>query len=68
MNGAASLIPGRQVIFHAIADRRRIRVPLKREGHHVNHKKLFRLYREEKLTVRKRGNELSAHMHQCWYR
>jgi putative transposase len=30
-------------------------VLLKREGHLVNHKKLFRLYREEKLTVRRRG-------------
>ena len=28
---------------------------LKREGYLVDHKKLFRLYREEKLTVRRRG-------------
>ncbi|MGQ8631330.1 IS3 family transposase [Agrobacterium sp. DKPNP3] len=34
---------------------RRIHVLLRRPGHLVNHKKLFRLYREEKLTVRKRG-------------
>ena len=39
---------------------RRIHVLLKREGHHVNHKKLFRLYREEKLTVRKRGGRKRA--------
>lgn len=30
---------------------RRLHVLLKREGHGVNHKKLFRLYREEKLAV-----------------
>ena len=29
-------------------------------GHLVNHKKLFRLYREEKLTVRKRGGRKRA--------
>jgi len=34
---------------------RRLHVLLRREGHLVNHKRLFRLYREEKLTVRKRG-------------
>jgi len=34
---------------------RRLHVLLSREGHLVNHKKPFRLYREEKLTVRKRG-------------
>lgn len=34
---------------------RRLQVLLRRPGHLVNHKKLFRLYREEKLTVRKRG-------------
>jgi putative transposase len=36
---------------------RRLHVLLKREGHKVNHKKLFRLYREEKLSVRRRGFE-----------
>jgi putative transposase len=40
---------------------RRIHVLLKREGHRVNHKKLFRLYREEK-TVRKRGGRKRAPM------
>jgi putative transposase len=39
---------------------RRLHVLLKREGHMVNHKKLFRLYREEKLTVRKRGGRKRA--------
>jgi putative transposase len=34
---------------------RRIHVLLKREGILVNHKRLFRLYREEKLSVRHRG-------------
>lgn len=39
---------------------RRLHVLLCREGHLVNHKKLFRLYREEKLTVRKRGGRKRA--------
>ncbi|MBB4252732.1 putative transposase [Rhizobium sp. BK008] len=39
---------------------RRLHVLLRREGHIVNHKKLFRLYREEKLTVRKRGGRKRA--------
>lgn len=39
---------------------RRIHVLLRREGHVVNHKWLFRLYREEKLTVRKRGGRKRA--------
>jgi putative transposase len=34
---------------------RRLHLMLKREGVSVNHKKLFRIYREEKLVVRKRG-------------
>ena len=33
---------------------------LKREGCRVNHKKLFRIYREEKLVVRKRGGRKRA--------
>ena len=32
----------------------RIHVLLKRDGLTINHKRLFRLYREEKLSVRKR--------------
>ena len=39
---------------------RRLHVLLKREGHIVNHKKLFRLYREEKLAVRRRGGRKRA--------
>lgn len=34
---------------------RRGHILLKREDYAVNHKKLFRLYREEKLAVRRRG-------------
>jgi len=34
---------------------RRLHVLLRREGYEVNHKKLFRRYREEKLTVGQRG-------------
>jgi len=44
----------------AIAVRRRLHVLLKREGHVVNHKRLFRLYRAEKLTVRRRGGRKRA--------
>jgi hypothetical protein len=33
---------------------------LKREGFVVNHKRLFRLYREERLTVRRRGGRKRA--------
>lgn len=39
---------------------RRLHVLLKREGHVINYKKLFRIYREEKLTVRKRGGRKRA--------
>jgi putative transposase len=39
---------------------RRIHIMLKREGSIVNHKRLFRLYREEKLSVRKRGGRKRA--------
>ena len=39
---------------------RRLHVLLKREGHVINHKKLFRLYREEKLAVRRRGGRKRA--------
>jgi putative transposase len=39
---------------------RRIHVLLRREGIIVNHKRLFRLYREEKLSVRKRGGRKRA--------
>src|SRR4030088_2750721 len=39
---------------------RRLHVLLKREGYVINHKKLFRLYREEKLAVRRRGGRKRA--------
>ncbi|WP_407114703.1 IS3 family transposase [Bradyrhizobium sp. LMG 9283] len=39
---------------------RRLHVLLKREGYLVNHKKLFRLYREERLAVRRRGGRKRA--------
>jgi len=39
---------------------RRLHILLRREGIEVNHKKLYRLYREERLTVRKRGGRKRA--------
>lgn len=39
---------------------RRIYVMLQRQGWHVNHKRIMRLYREEKLQVRKRGGRKRA--------
>jgi transposase InsO family protein len=39
---------------------RRLHLLLKREGVAVNWKKLYRLYREERLTVRKRGGRKRA--------
>ncbi|MEY9420933.1 transposase InsO family protein [Bradyrhizobium japonicum] len=39
---------------------RRLHVLLRREGYLVNHKKLFRLYREERLAVRRRGGRKRA--------
>ena len=39
---------------------RRLHVLLAREGHQVNHKRLFRIYREEKLVVRRRGGRKRA--------
>jgi putative transposase len=39
---------------------RRLHLLLKREGMVVNHKKLFRIYRYERLTVRKRGGRKRA--------
>ena len=38
----------------------RLHVFLKREGHEVNHKRLFRIYREERLQVRRRGGRKRA--------
>ena len=39
---------------------RRLHVLLRREGFTVNHKRLFRLYREERLMVRRRGSRKRA--------
>ena len=39
---------------------RRLHLMLKPEGCRVNHKKLFRIYREERLAVRKRGGRKRA--------
>jgi putative transposase len=39
---------------------RRLGLLLAREGITINHKKLYRLYREERLTVRKRGGRKRA--------
>jgi putative transposase len=39
---------------------RRLHLLLRREGVDVNHKKLFRLYREERLAVRRRGGRKRA--------
>ena len=39
---------------------RRLHVLLRREGHVVNHKRLFRIYREERLSVRRRGGRKRA--------
>jgi putative transposase len=39
---------------------RRLHIPLRREGLRANHKKLFRLYREERLSVRKVGGRKRA--------
>ena len=44
----------------AIAARRRLHILLQRDGIALNHKKLFRLYREERLTVRRRGGRKRA--------
>src|SRR6185503_14353252 len=39
---------------------RRLLIFLRREGFAVNHKRLFRVYREERLMVRKRGGRKRA--------
>jgi len=39
---------------------RRLHLLLRREGLGVNHKKLYRIYREERLTVRRRGGRKRA--------
>jgi len=55
-----------RVRLKALADQRRrfgyrrLHILLRREGIAQNHKKLFRLYREERLTVRRRGGRKRA--------
>jgi len=39
---------------------RRLHILLRREGYVVNHKRLFRLYKEERLIVRRRGGRKRA--------
>jgi putative transposase len=39
---------------------RRLHVLLRREGFQVNHKRLFRIYRDERLMVRRRGGRKRA--------
>ena len=39
---------------------RRLHILLAREGVRLNHKRLFRIYREERLGVRKRGSRKRA--------
>jgi len=43
----------------------RLKVLLDREGIHLNHKKLRRLYAEERLQVRRRGGRKRALGHGC---
>lgn len=52
--------------LHALASERRrfgyrrLHLLLEREGIHVNHKRLYRIYREERLVVRRRGGRKRA--------
>ena len=39
---------------------RRLHILLRREGFHINWKRVYRLYKEERLTVRKRGGRKRA--------
>jgi putative transposase len=41
--------------FEFVCGYRRLHLLLRREGVMLNHKKLFRLYREERLSVRRRS-------------
>ena len=55
----------RERLRHLAAERRRfgyrrLHILLRREGVEVNHKKLFRIYREERLAVRRRGGRKRA--------
>ena len=55
----------RERLHRLVADRRRfgyrrLHILLRREGVELNHKKLFRIYREERLMVRRRGGRKRA--------
>jgi len=43
---------------------RRLHILLRREGVELNHKKLFRIYREERLTVRRIGVKAQEQLRQ----
>jgi putative transposase len=60
MNAIASAIPWPSANCHSITVRQRIHVLPKREGNRLDHKKLFRLSREEKLTMTKRSDQKRA--------
>jgi len=47
---------------------RRLGLMLERQGIKLNAKKLYRLYKEERLTVRKRGGRKRALSHTCRWR
>ena len=58
----------REWLRHLAAERRRfgyrrLHILLRREGVEVNHKKLFRIYREERLAVRRRGGRKTGPRH-----
>lgn len=42
---------------------RRLHILLAREGFHINHKKVRRIYKEEGLSVRKRGGRKTRYWH-----
>jgi putative transposase len=50
----------REWVKHLTQERRRFDVLLRREGHAVNRKRVQRLYREQRLTVRRRGGRKRA--------
>ncbi len=48
------------ILYGRIVAYRRLHVLLRREGHAVNRKRVQRIYREERLTVRRRGGRKRA--------
>jgi putative transposase len=57
---AVELVDGRTMKERRRFGYRRLHVLLRRERFTVNHKRLFRLYREERLMVRRRGGRKRA--------